>query len=46
VVRSPEFLRELQVVGRVGENHIHRIFGELRENFEAVAGEDLVEGNG
>jgi hypothetical protein len=44
LIGTPELLLELQVVGRVGKYQVDRGLGELAEQGEAIAGEDLVEG--
>ena len=46
VVGPEELLLELQVVGRVGEDQVDRFFRQARQHLAAVAGQDLVEGQG
>lgn len=43
-VGTIQLVAELQVIRRVGEDHIHRVGGERAEDFDAIAAQDLVEG--
>ena len=43
VLRTIQLVAELQIIRRVGEDHIHRVGGERVEDFDAVAAQDLVE---
>jgi len=41
-VRAPEVLRQLEIVGRVGENEVHALLREPRHRLDAVTLNDCV----
>ena len=46
LVRARQRLFELQIVGRIGEDHVHALGRELRQRRDAIAEKDLVERRG